>query len=303
LVTANQKEKEMREKNKRILKGIGVGTLACVGLFGLTGCAKVEISQDKFNDLVEIAEKADDFMQNQNTNLEKLVEEANKMTKEEIWNLAKTADFNMMTNANGVRDNVLATMESLEGDTIETMECMYYNTDEMKVFAECYDGAELWYQTNESNVILADIDENDDNYECEPSVDDRGEHADFDDCIGVYRGAFGVNLFDLTYEKFNHYEILDNGNFALTYLDYDYNYQDETKETNYEKFLIIYTCEYSLDGKLISLKLENKLIDTEGEITSPETFRCGKITFEYGAVDTELVESWVALAEAQRNAQ
>ena len=87
----------MKEKNKKILKGVGVGALALVGMVGLTGCANVEISQEKFNSLVEIAEKADDFMEEQN----RLLEEANRMTKEEVWNLAQTADFNMMMNING----------------------------------------------------------------------------------------------------------------------------------------------------------------------------------------------------------
>ena len=293
----------MKEKNKKILKVLGVSALACVGMFGLTGCANVEISQDKFNNLVEIAEKADGVMQEQNTNLEKLLEEAKKMTKEEIWNFAKTVDFNLMTNANGLRDNLLATMESTEDDSTESMSIWCYNTNEMKVFAELYDGAELWYQTSESNVILADIDQVDDDYVCTDPIDDKGEDANFDDCIGVYRGSvFGINLFDLTYDKFSHYEVLENGNIVLTYLDYEYNYQNEAK-TDYEKFLVTYVCEYSLDGKLISFKMDLKLIETEGDCTSHETFKGGKIAFQYGAVDTDLVKSWVELAEAKRNEQ
>lgn len=59
MVNINQKEKEMREKNKRIIKGIGVGALACVGMIGLTGCANVsKTDYSRIMDSVAITENA-----------------------------------------------------------------------------------------------------------------------------------------------------------------------------------------------------------------------------------------------------
>ena len=44
----------MKEKNKKILKVLGVGTLACVGMFGLTGCAN--ISNTDYSRIMESVE-------------------------------------------------------------------------------------------------------------------------------------------------------------------------------------------------------------------------------------------------------
>jgi len=90
----------MKDKNKKVLKALGVGALACVGMFGLTGCANIEVSQDKFDSMIETVEKADNRLdeyidlleqqnqqlQEQNTNLENLLEHP------EVWKQFSLSD-------------------------------------------------------------------------------------------------------------------------------------------------------------------------------------------------------------------
>lgn len=296
----------MKEKNKKILKGVGVGALALVGMVGLTGCANVKISQDKFDNLVEIAEKADDFMEEQN----RLLEEANRMTKEEVWNLAQTADFNMMMNINGLRDNLVVT-GVIEDLGLQQDVMYYYNSSDAKIFAELHGdegvtNVELWYQKTESNVMWADIDKEGNEFVCK-SVEDRGTEADFEYSVGVYRGGCNINGVGLTYEDFNHYEFLDNGNVKLTFVK-NVEHKNPDNQEGYVITLEDYSFEYSLDGKLMSFKMASRIIEKKGEFENyigmleEYTYNYGYI-FKYDLIDTELVESWVELAEAKRNEQ
>ncbi|MBO5954972.1 MAG: hypothetical protein J6Q13_03295 [Clostridia bacterium] len=287
----------MKEKNKKILKGVGVGALALVGMVGLTGCADVKISQEKFNSLVEIAEKADDYMK-----------ESARLTKEEVWNLAQTADFNLMMNVNGVRDNLVISASMTDGSAIDVA-MVYYNTDTMKVFTESFEGSsiELWYQTTESNVILADIEKVENGYICE-RFEERDETFTFEGCIGVYRGGIpAINTWELTFEDFNHYEFLENGNVKLTFVK-NVEYKNPDNQEEYFITLEDYSFEYSLDGKLVSLKMSSRIIEKEGEfenrIDMVEKYTYNmEYKLRYGEIDTELVESWVEIAEAKRNEQ
>ena len=115
----------MKDKNKKVLKGLGVGALACVGMFGLTGCANIEVSQDKVDSMIETVEKVD----NRLDEYIDLLEKANRMTKEEVWNFAKTADFNLMMNVNGLRDNMVVTGISEELGLRQDI-LLYYHTYE-----------------------------------------------------------------------------------------------------------------------------------------------------------------------------
>ena len=41
----------MKDKTKNILKGVGVGALACLGMFTLSGCA-IDLSQEQIDKLM-----------------------------------------------------------------------------------------------------------------------------------------------------------------------------------------------------------------------------------------------------------
>jgi len=295
-------------------------------MFGLTGCANIEVSQDKFDSMIETVEKADNRLdeyidlleqqnqqlQEQNTNLENLLEEASRMTKEEVWNLAQTADFNLMMNVNSLRDNCVMTAINEElGLSQDIM--LYYNSDSMSVYAaldgdgKVSTGVELWYQTNETNVVMADIDKVGNEYICS-RIDDRGEDANFESQIGVYRGSIPtISSFNLSYEDWSHYEILQNGNAKLTFIE-NKKVVNPDKEDEYFIALVTYNFEYSINGKLISLNINSGIIEKEGEFENRtgilEEYNSERgYVLTYGTVDTELVESWVEVAEAKRNEQ
>jgi len=271
----------------------------------------LETKLAKLEEQVELLKEQNRILEEQNANLEKLLEEAKKMTKEEVWNLAQTADFNLMLNNGGLRDNLIVT--AVERNLNLQMDLMYYyNSGDAKIFAELsgdsqgvVTSAELWYQTTDSNVVLADIDKVENEYVCD-LIDERDKTSTFDDCIGVYRGGvMGVNLFGLTYDDLTYYEILDNGNVKLTFVKYN-EFVNPDKEEEHFIALQDYAFEYSLDGKLVSLKMASRIIEKEGEFEN----RIGMIEeatynmeyiLRYGEIDTDLVESWVEIAEAKRN--
>lgn len=306
----------MKEKNKKILKGLGIGALACVGMLGLTGCANVEVSQDKVNSMIETAEKADarldeyiDLLEQQN---QQLLEQNNKLedlinqdrlTKEEVWNLAMTTDFNLMMNVGGARDNLVITAVN---DNLQLGMLYYYNSSDSKIFAEISGdgqgvvaGAELWYQKGDSNVVLADIDKAGTGYMCD-YTDEKSENDVFEDCIGVYRGSCpGIRDWELTIEDLNHYEILENGNVALTFVKYNTYGNNKEYYTTLNKYMF----EYALEGKLVSIEYGSRCVEATDGAEVIDTNEDVKYVFSYGTVDTELVESWVELAEEYRNEQ
>ncbi len=311
----------MKEKNKKVLKTLGVGALCLCGALTFAGCSNIEISQEKVDSMVETVEKTDsrldeyiDLLEQQNANLEKLLEEANKMTKEDVWNLAQTADYNLMMNVDGLRDNLIVT--GVREDLGLQQDLMYYyNTSDTKIFAELngdeecvITGVELWYQTSESNVILADINKTETDYVC-GSIEERDESFVFENCIGVYSGGCpGINGFGLTYDDLSHYQILENGNIKLTFAKNDTYYQNE-EQTEYVTALEVYSYEYSLEGKLVSFEINSKTIDYSESVMENMPGLIEELNMEikyvltYNAVDVELIESWVELAETKRNAQ
>ncbi len=310
----------MKEKNKKILKGLGIGALACVGMVGLTGCSKVEVSQEKVDSMIETVEKVDgrlddyiDLLEQQNQQLQdqnamleeqnKLLEQANKLTKEDVWNLAQTADYNLMMNVGGVRDNLKIAMQEVTNDyTIEGF-YMYYNTDSVQSKVSKEDGLHVSYQKEEDKVVKGRISLSDnDEYICD-SIYESTSAKTLEEYIHVYSGTLpGINSFELTYEDLSHYEILENGNVKLTFVKYD-TYQQAGNE--YVETLETCSFEYTLDAKLVSIEESSKIIyessgldEIDGEIEYTRSYN-----LSYGTVDVDLVESLVELAEAKRNEQ
>ncbi len=54
----------MKENNKKVLKGLGIGALACFGMLTMTGCSVIKISEQEYNrimDSVEMIENSVDI--------------------------------------------------------------------------------------------------------------------------------------------------------------------------------------------------------------------------------------------------
>lgn len=311
----------MKERNKKIIKGIGVGTLACVGVLGLTGCSKVEVSQDKVDNMIETVEKVDNKLdeyvnlleqqkqelQDQNEELQKvndalneqkeLLEEANRLTKEEVWNLAKRADFNLKMNVNGLRDNLV--FESVVDNTQYKM--AYYNSEDLKVYAQ-FDGSEVYcfYQETDGNVYDAIIEKVEDQNVC-TYVYDNGKDDSFEYITRLYDSNIpSIESYDCTYEDLNHYEILDNGNVKLTFVKNVIEYEDEDDQTSpYRWVMEIVELEYSIDAKIVAGSYKTVLMHEDEDYSGYSDLDDVAFVANYGAVDVEMVESWVELANGK----
>ncbi len=90
----------MKEKTKNVLKGLGVGALACCGMFALTGCS-VELSQSQVDKVMQVVDQSDKFMDG---TLDLLEKQNAKLSKEEGWDLYKLAQAKFLTNQNGIRN-------------------------------------------------------------------------------------------------------------------------------------------------------------------------------------------------------
>lgn len=317
----------MKEKNKNVLKGLAVGTLALVGMAGLTGCSQIEVSQQKVDSMIETVDKVDSSLdqyvdlleqqnnllqqqnnilqqqngqlQEQNNNLEQIIENSKRMTKEEVWNLAQRADYNFMMNVDGVRNNCVMTGNG-NGETVEQI---FYNSANFKAaFAQ---GEELLfvYQTNESNVIATVFTFDGTNYACS-SVSDMGADEDFENFVDMYSPeGLGLTRMGFTYEELNHYEQLENGNVKLYFSEY----LTLKSKTEGESATVLKntTFEYSSDGKLLSINMDSRVIEVNGEFEGEEGLleeqnMNVEMTCSYGTVDVDFIESLIALAEAKR---
>ncbi len=95
----------MKEKNKKILKGLGVGALACFGMFAMTGCS-VDFSKDQVDKIMYTVENGDKFMQ----------ETMDLVQKEQAWDLYRLTQSKIFLNDNNVLDNFKIKMQTTDED-------------------------------------------------------------------------------------------------------------------------------------------------------------------------------------------
>jgi len=294
----------MKEKNKKILKGLGISALACVGMFGLTGCSNIKVSQNKVDSLIEMAERTDSRLDEYTD----LLEKANRLTKEEAWNLAMLSDFNLMMNVNGIRDNmVISGKSTFNNGEIYEMQQVHYNSETFKS-AYNFNGEKVYlsYQLNVSNVVSSELRVIESNYVC-TTVQQFPEVADLDNVLGFYTEygfGIGVKGFKLTFGDLNHYENLENGNVKLVFVGFE-KIELDPDGNDYVECLICRTFEYSPEGKIISIKENSRVVDQKGsgeqfESVVEESNYEMEYTLSYGTVDTELVESLIELSETKK---
>ena len=149
----------MKNKNKKIIKGIAVGAIACLGVGLFSGCEMSEAQVEKYdNEIVETKEllqtqidelkKQNSKLNEQNSALEdlnesleeqnELLEEQNqilkdenlKITDEQVYDILKMTEATFMANVNGVRDNLQITGGWISSyDEEETISVGLYKTE------------------------------------------------------------------------------------------------------------------------------------------------------------------------------
>ena len=247
-------------------------------------------------------------MQDQNEELQKvndalneqkeLLEKANRLTKEEAWNLAKRADFNLKMNVGGVRDNLV--FESVTDGKQYKM--AYYNSENLKVYGHVEGDSNVYcyYQETDGNVYDVFIKKVEDQNVC-TYVYDNGKDDSFEYITRLYDSNIpSIESYDCTYEDLNHYEILDNGNVKLTFVKNVIKYEDEDDQTSpYRWVMEIVELEYSLDAKIVAGSYKTVLMHEDEDYSGYSGLEDISFVANYGAVDVEMVESWVELANGK----
>lgn len=268
----------MKEKSKKVLKGFGVGALACLGMFGLTGCANIDVSQKKVDSLIERFE-----------------EFSEKVTREEALNIFHTALYNSYFYENGY-DNVTIDYES-NGAT-QTM--MLYSNSQMLMGCSVQGNSAgiFYYDDATGKHVYADFFLTNRGYTCT----NKSTLEYFGDSRYGQITPFPFSSFD---ESLYSYELLENGNYSLLFVEEENETIELEEDEEGEYTITTYiTIEITKDAKIISIKGYSEVeLDFEcDQQTWEEEFEYlvgrDEITYTYGTVDVELMQELYELAQA-----
>ena len=305
--------KQLKDSNENMLSQIEV--LESQNSFLETQLAELVKQNENLSgsDVDEIIEQLKDsnenmlsqieLLESQNANLEaqlqQIIAESKKMTKEEAINLAKKADYELMMNIDGVRNNFSFSISDPTGD-FGSQQYSFYCAENVK--ANLYED-ELWYQIEEDKVMLSTIDSD------ENGIYSSGLHQydienvqSFDNYAGIYRGILpSISVFGLTENNLTYYDVLSNDNVKLVFsknvIDYS-NIDDES----YVECLQSFEFEYAKEGKIVSLSAKSILIDSFGPHADEieyDKFDM-EMTVEYGTVDVEHITHLIEVSENRR---
>lgn len=270
----------MKEKNKNILKGLGVGALACCGMFALTGCS-VELSQSQVDKVMQVVDQSDKFMED---TLDLLEKQNAKLSKEEGWDLYQTALTKFLTNQNGLRNNMKITIKQFssaypEDDAVVDL-YLYNDMNGVDLQLEKFThelgtDVSLLYADDESGVY----EYNKSGAECEKSL--VGE--------GLLENYLSILLYvdnGVTSEDVVGCELLENGNYKLSFINCEidfYEGEDEEDEGHNLAYYSYIVYEITSDGIFISQETNFAEVDLNKDGAVTERFG-GTITYDYGVV-------------------
>lgn len=246
----------MKEKNKSILKKLGVGALACLGVFTFTGCSSVEVSEDQIDTVMETVEQSNKYMQDQidllkkqneqlqnqnnilteqNNKLEdqndilaeqnQILEDSNhKLTKQDTVDIIRYATAKISLNIDGVLDNC-----NIRCDEVGINVIYYKTEDNIRMI---YDNADnsLIYDTG-SECMVCELSEDN---QIITKTKDNTEQA-FEKYLMGEDSLFGdiLNLsVVLESENIISYKLTDDGNYEIK----TYAYKDS--RIQYTNFII-----------------------------------------------------------------
>lgn len=255
----------MKEKNKNILKGVGVGALACLGMFTFSGCS-MDLSQEQIDKLMYAVDNSQQFMED---TLHLLENQNAKMDAEQAYKLYRLAYNNFYLNKDGARDNIKITISS--GDSLSQV-VQTYKTEKLDVIIQQYfrngeldDFVSFWYDDGE-NAYITDLQENE-----KWIVDNIHSEMNWN----------SINLelmLDLEFDMENivSCNILPNENYELVVV------LERVESQNNLNAILTY--EITPDALLVK---ETVVIVENDNFAEKQNFI---IDFEYGNVDVELIE-------------
>lgn len=283
----------MEEKNKTILKTLGVGAVATLGLFTMAGCS-VKLTDEQIEKVMYTVDNSDQFMKDTLNLLEK---QNAQLDLDEAWNLYKLASTKFLLNEDGIRNNLKVVMTCFDeySEVVDYSQVHnFYSHAGQDVFSVEFEG--LGY-----NIVYNDFDGDDEliyyyyNYDGDIHKGLQGN--------GIIEQYATVNinfstLYGVTKEQIVSCEILENGNYKLTFVNERLEEQ-ENEETI--KYLSIFNLEISKDAKFISEKVSTGLFNEEGTMISSgvmEDAATAVIEYQYGEVDVEDILEKLEIAKS-----
>ena len=270
----------MKEKTKNILKGVGVGALACFGLFAMTGCS-IDLSQEQVDKIMYTVDNSDKFMQD---TLDLLEKQNNQLDMEQAWNLYKLAQTKLLLNDEKIMDNMKVSMELVDPNgEVEINNMFYYKTSTTeRVLVNVGDD---WHGVNYvENGFLYDY-----SYDANHGTH-KHQLAEVSSDESVLMGTElpYANYIECDQEDMVTCNVLDNGNYEITFIS---TWTDDPD--NYLQFDLV-KVEITQDAKFVSEKIvtATQLLETEYRETS-YFISVGKttVTYEYGVVtDGDVLE-------------
>jgi len=307
----------MKEKNKGVLKGLGVVALACLGMVTFTGCALNVNAADgltaKFEAIQQSQQQTIEELQKQNNNLQDLLEEFKKLSKEEVFGLWQTAITNAQWQLDGYDNVALSAILPGQG----TEDAMIYITPE-KSMMMVKDGTSTKYKVSYydaalNKLVFGDVNFDGQEYECvdkyiSTSADvSKYNYADMSGLTNPLNVGGEEGFLDFAcLNNFVKYELLDNGNYSLVFTcekngelaDWEKEEYEITSDAQYTQH-IYFEIEITKDAKVLNMKYKGvtKLhftCEKEQEVLE-DYFNGGVIEFSvaysYGTVDAELMET------------
>lgn len=259
----------MKEKNKNIFKGLGVGALACFGMLTFTGCS-VDLTEDQVEKVMMVVDQSDKFM---SETLNLLQKQNAKLSKEEGWDLYKLAHAKFITNQNGIRNNLKITSQYLEGDELVT----YYYNDSNGIDLILETGSELG--GNDRITFVVEEESTNKVYSYVQKGTEYEKALLGEGVVENYYPVIAINISFCTLENMTSCELLENGNYKLSFVQSE---QGEDPENNIT-YCNYTTYEITKEGMFISQNVVIAEIDNNTDGTINEIFG-GKMTYEYGIV-------------------
>ena len=278
----------MKEKNKKILNGLGVGALACFGMFTLTGCT-INLTDEQMEKVMYVVDESEHFMKD---TLDLLGKQNAQLDKEDAWNLYKVARTRYLLNDDNIRDNMVLKLTSDDDGGFEMKISCYRENGSYMVMSEYSETDKIfWYSYDYKTYKY----ENRDGDAPSKILLGVGEVENFLN-LGVY---ISIDAYKCEKEDIVKCDIAENGNYIITFIN-EFEYKDEDVEDS----PVLYDCciylesEITPDGRFV----RDNII--QGELNNRETGEyineiiVGSLSFEYLTVDVEKMTTMLETAKA-----
>lgn len=276
----------------KIMKKLCCGVVLGCGLFSFSGCTSSQmLSESQIEDLLRIANNADDFM---DKSLDLLEGKDEVLDVDEAYNLVVKTFISFDVNVDGIRNNAMVEVEEAD---VTTMFYYYKNSNG----EYNYIVTEIDKQNNESVVMgyYEKINGNEKKvYEIrpysKPSVIDVSSKYP---CVDAYfaNGYYNSEVFYIIgKDAIKSTQLLDNGNYLISFYFINVEFNNDYASTNNNG---MYELEISKDAKIV----RNRVVTTTISERESDSYDYSELRanekFSYGTVTDEKIAALIASIE------